>query len=100
MKTNETKSLTLFTIGGCTSCERVVNELSKKDHEAIIAHYNLKVVNLEKLSAKKRTALHVKSVPSYVITAGKNNTVLSENKQAVNAKDLVNALYAVADKST
>lgn len=92
MKTNDLKNLTLFTVSGCFACNDVINELAKKEHAAVVEHFNLNVVNLEKLTKKKRLNLHVKSVPSYIITEADGKSVIAEKNTAINKAALLRDL--------
>ncbi len=95
MKTNDLKHLTLFTVPGCLACDEVVSELAKKEHAAVVEHFNLNVVNLEKLSKKKRLNLHVKSVPSYIITEADGKSVIAEKNRAINKVTLLRDLQVL-----
>ena len=51
--------LTIYTLPECVGSRAVVNSLTKEDYKKILDHFNLKVVNLQSLSAKKRKAVNI-----------------------------------------
>lgn len=98
MKPN-TLELEMLLKKNCPGCNLMIEGLEAKEHEKLLAHFEKKYTNIDTLSKKKRVALNIKSVPTYIVREIESGDVLSSSAKLVSVNQVVTALKEVLKRT-